>query len=100
MAGLIISDIKSLSKLHLILFRTVILTIFLDIPVKKGLCACGKRLDRIEQRPLAYHKRVRRGYLALARKFPRRIKVVKPASDKGKTQAKIRQILVSFIRGS
>jgi dTMP kinase len=35
------------------------LTIFLDLAVKKGLRACGKRLDRIEQRPFSYHQRVR-----------------------------------------
>ena len=69
------------------------LTIFLDVGVKKGLRACGRRLDRIELRPLAYHQRVRRGYLALAAKYPARIKVIKPDTDKGKTQARVRRII-------
>ncbi|MFH1578492.1 MAG: dTMP kinase, partial [Candidatus Omnitrophota bacterium] len=69
------------------------LTIFLDLGVKKGLGACGKILDRIELRPLAYHQRVRRGYLKLAAKHPNRIKVIRPDQDKKITQLKIRKII-------
>jgi dTMP kinase len=73
------------------------LTIFLDLAVKKGLDACGRDLDRIEQRPLAYHQRVRRGYLKLAARYPKRIKLVKPDNkDKKKTQLKIRQIIKKY----
>ncbi len=73
------------------------LTIFLDVAIKKGLVACGKRLDRIEQRPIAYHQRVRRGYLKLATKYPGRIKIVRPDKDKNKTQAKIRKIIERYV---
>ena len=73
-------------------------TIFLDLPIKKGLKACGKNLDRIEQRPIAYHKRVRRGYLNLAARYPKRIKIVKPDKDKHKTQAEIRRIIERYVR--
>ena len=69
------------------------LTIFLDVGIKKGLGSCGQRLDRIEQRSFVYHQRVRRGYLKLAVKHPKRIKVVRPSKDKNKTQAKIRKIV-------
>lgn len=69
------------------------LTIFLDLAVSKGLNACGRKLDRIEQRSLAYHQRVRRGYLKLAFRFPGRIKIIIPDKDKNKTQAKIRKII-------
>lgn len=71
------------------------LTIFLDLPVKSGLkiCARGKK-DRIEKRSLGYHLRVRRGYLKLAAREPRRIKVVKLQGDKNKTQEKIRKIVL------
>ena len=72
------------------------LTIFLDVGIKKGLEACGQRLDRIEQRPLAYHQRVRRGYLRLAAKDPRRIKIIKPGKDRNETQAKIRRIIQDY----
>ena len=72
------------------------LTIFLDVAIKKGLAACGQRLDRIEHRPLAYHQRVRRGYLKLAARYPKRIKIVKTDKDKRKTQAKVRSIIEKY----
>ncbi|MDD5156368.1 MAG: dTMP kinase [Candidatus Omnitrophica bacterium] len=73
-------------------------TIFLDLPVHKGLKHRESRKDRIEQRPLDYHKRVRSGYLALARREPKRIKVVKVEKDKHKTQFNIRQHIEDAIR--
>lgn len=51
------------------------LTLFLDAPPKEGLKRI-KNKDRIESRDLSFHKRLRKGYLALAKKYPRRIKVV------------------------
>jgi dTMP kinase len=69
------------------------LTIFLDLPVKTGLKHRQNCGDRIEQRCLSYHEKVRRGYLRLAKDEPARIKVVKVMEDKFKTQNKIREIL-------
>ena len=51
------------------------LTIFLDAPVETGLSRI-KDKDRIESRPLTFHKKLRKGYLSLAAKYPKRIKVV------------------------
>ena len=67
------------------------LTILLDIDVKEGLKrASGKRKyngrDRMERKSLAFHKAVRRGYLALAKAEPRRIKVIKTQSSIDKTR--------------
>jgi dTMP kinase len=69
------------------------LTIFLDFPVRSGLCHRNGNKDRIEKRSLAYHHRVREGYLALARKEPKRIKIVKVEKDKNLTQDKIRELI-------
>lgn len=69
------------------------LTIFLDLPVKKGLKHRESKEDRIEQRSLQYHSRVRNGYLKLARIEPSRIKVVKVRENKYCTQDKIREII-------
>ena len=66
------------------------LTIFLDLPVKKGLKHRLLTKDRIEQRSLVYHQRVRNGYLKLARKEPGRIKIIKVEQDKKVTQSNIR----------
>ena len=57
------------------------LTFVLDIDIVKGLKR-GGRHDRIEREALSFHKRVRRGFLALAKKEPRRMVVLdtsKPA---------------------
>lgn len=51
------------------------LTLLLDTPAKEGLQRI-KNKDRIESRPLTFHNRLRKGYLALARKAPKRIKVI------------------------
>ena len=69
------------------------LTVFLDLPVKKGLKHRLLTKDRIEQRSLVYHQRVRNGYLALARKEPKRIKIVKVENDKAVTQFNIRALV-------
>ena len=53
------------------------LTLFFDIDAKKGLGRIRRPKDRIERRSVLYHRRVRRGYLALARREPGRIKLVK-----------------------
>ncbi|MCP4652788.1 MAG: dTMP kinase [Candidatus Omnitrophica bacterium] len=51
------------------------LTLVLDAPPEDGLKRVGIK-DRIESRPLEFHKKLRRGYLQLAKKNPRRIKVI------------------------
>lgn len=63
------------------------LTFLLDVPVQRGLTAArrlSKRLahgasrtrggDRMERETAQFHERVRRGYLALARREPRRFR--------------------------
>ncbi len=69
------------------------LTIFLDLPVKSGLKHRHDCKDRIEQRSVSYHEKVRRGYLALAKDEPRRIKIVKVLENKFETQEKVREIV-------
>ncbi len=69
------------------------LTILLDLPVKSGLKHRQNCRDRIEQRSVNYHEKVRKGYLILAKEEPQRIKVVKVLEDKFKTQNKIREIV-------
>jgi len=73
------------------------LTILLDLPVENGLKQCGRVKDRIEKRALAYHERVRKGYLRLGRIEPKRIKIVKVDKDKPVTQEKIRKIVLATI---
>lgn len=60
------------------------LTIVLDIDPDRGLSRTNAQKDRIEQRPLEYHSRVRQGYLSIAKKEPERVKVI--TVDAGKTE--------------
>jgi len=61
------------------------LTILLDLPVGDGLARLARRAggakDRIEREALAFHERVRNGYLELARRWPERFRVVSAAAD-------------------
>ncbi|MBP9855245.1 MAG: dTMP kinase [Candidatus Omnitrophica bacterium] len=52
------------------------LTFIFDIEAKKGLARIKRDKDRIEQRAMTYHTRVRNGYLAIAKKEPKRIKII------------------------
>lgn len=52
-------------------------TIILDIEPETGLLRCRhKAADRVEQKPLDFHRRVRAGFLELARLYPQRVVVV------------------------
>ena len=53
------------------------LTLFLDLPVATGLrrVKARGRLDRIEKRSIQFHRRVRKGYLALAKKHRRMVRI-------------------------
>ncbi len=68
------------------------LTILLDVDVEEGLRRIGlvKTMDRIEKESISFHRRVRNGYLAIAKKFPQRIKTIKTNSINS-TQKKIRK---------
>ena len=73
------------------------LTIFLDLPLKKGLKHRQFSKDRIERRSLAYHSRVRQGYLMIIHSEPQRIKMVKVERDKNKTQSEIKKLVDKFL---
>lgn len=67
------------------------LTIILDIDTETGLDrAKRKGYDRMEKKAISYHRRVKAGYLAIARKEPARVKLVRVEDDVNKTQSNIR----------
>lgn len=74
------------------------LTLLLDVPLKRALDGIKHAKDRIEQRAFAYHKRVKKGYMSLAEKEPRRIKIVTLEDDKMRTQDKIRALALPLVR--
>ena len=52
------------------------LTILLDVPTKEGFARLHRARDRMERKALPFHRRVRSGYLRLAKREPRRFAVV------------------------
>ncbi len=48
------------------------LTFLLDLPVKQAIARRSGSADRVEQREISFHQRVRRGYLDLASREPGR----------------------------
>lgn len=66
------------------------LTVLLDMPAEEGLARKrDKRRDRFEQENIAFHQRVREGYLKLAANDPDRWLIV----DASQSKAKIAQII-------
>ena len=66
------------------------LTVLLDMPAEEGLVRKGvKRRDRFEQEGIAFHRRVREGYLKIAASEPERWLVV----DASQAKQKIREII-------
>jgi dTMP kinase len=80
-AGIDLKLIRELGKIATLDIKPV-LTFLLDIDTREGLRRAGKRKDRIELKSLAYHQRVRRGYLILAKREPERIKVISVTKNK------------------
>ena len=74
------------------------ITFLLDIDAKKGLLRSGRVRDRMERKALSYHKKVRKGYLTIARKEPLRIKVLSATGAIEETQEKIRNAVLRLCR--
>lgn len=76
------------------------ITFLLDCPVKVGLARARKRRgreagqERFEKEVSAFHETVRRGYLAVARAEPRRIRVL----DATMSEEDIRRIVLEHLR--
>ena len=66
------------------------LTFLLDVSVEEGLRRAG-RTDRMEQKSVAFHEKIRRGYLALARKNRKRFMVIATEAPFDKVRKKIEE---------
>ena len=89
------------------------LTLLLDIDVATGLrraraesearipAASGARGsgDRMEQQGLAFHERVREGFLDLAQNEPHRIRVIDARGSVAAVQREIARVVEEFLRG-
>ncbi len=81
-------------------------TFLLDCPSDVGLKRAlqrnrelkQEREERFEKEEIQFHRRVRKGYLAIAKKEPRRVKVIDTRQGEDKVFEKIREIVDNLIR--
>jgi dTMP kinase len=80
------------------------LTILLDLVPRHSLGRAQERQarrksnqGRFESQGMSFHQRVRRGYLAIARKEPRRVEVVPADGPVAEVQAGIRKVVDAFL---
>lgn len=74
------------------------LTLLFDIDTEKGLSRTNAVKDRIELRSLEYHRKVRKGYLSIARKEPKRVRVIKVNAGKEEIFEIVRQKIDKFLK--
>jgi len=83
------------------------LTILLDMPVEEGLRRALNRIarlhgvdreDRFEREELAFHQRVREGYLSLAGKHPERYRIIDGARELAAVHKDVCHELLTFMK--
>ncbi len=75
------------------------LTILIDTPAEVGLSRIsGRAIDRLEQESLSFHKKVRQGYLDIAKAEPERFLVIDGEQEIGAIQEDIRNKILEIMR--
>jgi dTMP kinase len=103
-------DIGLLEKMHCLLFENLKpdLTILLDLPVEMGLARAWKQINqgarcyeetRFEEEMLSFHKKVRSGYLEMARLEPKRFCVIDASGKEKDVREKIIKTLSDAMKG-
>ncbi len=72
------------------------ITFLLDIDARLGLLRAGRSKDRMERKSILYHNKVRNGYLSIAKKEPKRVKVLSPTGEIGQIQREIRKVALKI----
>ena len=97
-------DMKLITRLHELVLEGLKpdITILLDLSPEIGLSRAWEQIDngsrtgdetRFEKEALSFHKKIRAGYLELARLEPQRFRVVDASQEKNKVQMAIEKIL-------
>jgi dTMP kinase len=77
------------------------LTLLFDLDPAEGFRRIGRRrLDHFEREKLAFHRRVRRGYLEIQRAEPKRVRVIDAAREPPAVGAEVRRRVEEFLRGA
>lgn len=74
------------------------LTFLFDVDLKTAFKRRSKDPDRLESQTLAFHKRVRRGFLEIARRDRKRIKVIDSAVPAQQVFDEVRKILETRLK--
>jgi dTMP kinase len=75
------------------------LTLLFDIAPAAGLRRIrGRKLDHFEREALAFHRRVRRGYLEILRAEPKRVRLIRAAAPPAAVEARVTESVAEFLR--
>ncbi len=93
-------DVSFINKLGKFATRDILpdATFLLDMEIRKGLSRIRSTKDRIEERSLKYHNRVRQGYLAIARKESKRVKVIKANRSMSEIQTCVEEVIRKLLK--
>ena len=74
------------------------LTLLFDLDPTIGVRRIsGRRLDRFEREKLAFHRRVRRGYLEIMRAEPKRVRRLDASAPPAEVERQVRTIVQEFL---
>ena len=77
------------------------LTLLFDLDPAVGFRRIrGRTLDHFERQALAFHRRVRRGYLEIQRAEPKRVRIVDAARPASVVTAEVQAIVAEALRGA
>jgi dTMP kinase len=77
------------------------LTLLFDLTPEEGFRRIGgRRLDHFEREKLAFHRRVRRGYLEIHRAEPKRVRLIRAAQPPAQVAREIHAIVEEYLRGA
>ncbi|OGC77151.1 MAG: dTMP kinase [candidate division Zixibacteria bacterium RBG_16_50_21] len=96
-------DLNLIEKLNKFASSRIVpdLTILIDTPVEialKRVRKAGKLQDRLESERLNFHKKVRNGYLAIAKGHPGRVKIIKGDQSIEKIWQKLKSTVDKFLK--
>ena len=77
------------------------LTLLFDLDPAEGFRRIGRRRrDHFERQALAFHRRVRRGYLEIQRAEAKRVRIVDASRPPAEVTAEARRLIDEFLRGA
>ncbi len=93
------TDIEFIEQLGDFVTQSIIpdVTLLFDIDAKTGLSRLNRSKDRIEKKSLRYHNKVRNGYLDLATKNSKRIKVIDANLKKEEIHAIVKKYVAKIL---